>query len=37
MSIARQAPEPSGFTERINTLEGEIVLLNEQLKEILIR
>jgi transcriptional regulator with XRE-family HTH domain len=33
MKITRQAPEPSGLYERINALEGDMVLLKEQLKK----
>jgi transcriptional regulator with XRE-family HTH domain len=33
MKLTRQAPEPSGLFERINSLEGDIVLLKEQIKK----
>jgi transcriptional regulator with XRE-family HTH domain len=33
MKLTRQAPEPSGLYERINSLEGDMVLLKEQLKK----
>lgn len=33
MKITRQAPEPSGLYERINSLEGDLVLLKEQMKK----
>lgn len=33
MKLTRQAPEPSGLYERINALEGDFVLLKEQLKK----
>lgn len=33
MKLTRQAPEPSGLYERINTLEGDMVLLKEQLRK----
>jgi transcriptional regulator with XRE-family HTH domain len=33
IKLTRQAPEPSGLYERINTLEGDMVLLKEQLKK----
>lgn len=32
VKLTRQAPEPSGLYERINALEGDMVLLKEQLK-----
>ncbi len=32
MKLTRQAPEPSGLYERINALEGEMVLIKEQLR-----
>lgn len=35
MKLTRQAPEPSGLYERINSVEGEIVLLKEQLQKLL--
>lgn len=37
MKLTRQAPEPSGLYERINTLEGDVVLLKEQTKKALAR
>lgn len=37
MKLTRQAPEPSGLFERINTLEGDIVLLKEQIKKSLVQ
>jgi len=33
IKLTRQAPEPSGLYERINALEGDMVLLKEQLKK----
>src|SRR5688572_7452210 len=33
MKLTRQAPEPSGLYERINSLEGDMVLLKDQLKK----
>jgi transcriptional regulator with XRE-family HTH domain len=33
MKISRQAPEPSRLYERLNALEGDVVLLKERLKE----
>jgi transcriptional regulator with XRE-family HTH domain len=33
MKITRQAPEPSGLYERINALEGDLVLLKDQLQK----
>jgi transcriptional regulator with XRE-family HTH domain len=33
IKLTRQAPEPSGLYERINSLEGDMVLLKEQLKK----
>ncbi len=33
MKLTRQAPEPSGLYERINALEGDMVLLKDQLKK----
>ncbi len=33
IKLTRQAPEPSGLYERINSLEGEMVLLKEQLRK----
>lgn len=33
MRLTRQAPEPSGLFERINALEGDMVILKEQLKK----
>lgn len=33
MKITRQAPEPSGLYERINALEGDMVLVKEQLRK----
>lgn len=33
IKLTRQAPEPSGLYERINALEGDVVLLKEQLRE----
>lgn len=35
MKLTRQAPEPSGLYERVNSLEGDIVLLKEQLKKVI--
>lgn len=35
IKLTRQAPEPSGLYERINSLEGDMVLLKEQLKKFL--
>lgn len=35
IKLTRQAPEPSGLYERINALEGDMVLLKEQLKKTL--
>jgi transcriptional regulator with XRE-family HTH domain len=32
IKLTRQAPEPSGLYERINALEGDVVLLKERLK-----
>jgi len=34
IKLTRQAPEPSGLYERINALEGDMVLLKEQLKKV---
>jgi hypothetical protein len=34
IKLTRQAPEPSGLYERINALEGDMVLLKEQLKSL---
>ncbi|MGE0587087.1 MAG: helix-turn-helix domain-containing protein [Cyclobacteriaceae bacterium] len=33
IKLTRQAPEPSGLYERINALEGDMVLLKEQLRK----
>jgi transcriptional regulator with XRE-family HTH domain len=33
IKLTRQAPEPSGLYERINSLEGDVVLLKEQFKK----
>jgi transcriptional regulator with XRE-family HTH domain len=33
IKLTRQAPEPSGLYERINSLEGDMVLLKEQVKK----
>jgi hypothetical protein len=33
IKLTRQAPEPSGLYERINALEGDVVLLKEQLRK----
>jgi transcriptional regulator with XRE-family HTH domain len=33
IKLTRQAPEPSGLFERINALEGDVVLLKEQLRQ----
>lgn len=35
IKLTRQAPEPSGLYERINALEGDMVMLKEQLKKTL--
>jgi transcriptional regulator with XRE-family HTH domain len=35
MRITRQAPEPSLLYERVNSLEGDVVLLKEQLQKII--
>jgi len=37
MKLTRQAPEPSGLYERVNSLEGDVVLLKEQLKKAITR
>ncbi len=34
MKLTRQAPEPSGLYERINALEGDMVLVKEQLRKV---
>jgi transcriptional regulator with XRE-family HTH domain len=33
MKLTRQAPEPSGLFDRINSLEGDMVLLREEMKK----
>ena len=33
IKLTRQAPEPSGLYERINALEGDMILIKEQLKK----
>jgi hypothetical protein len=35
MKLTRQAPEPSGLYERMNGIEGEVVLLKEKIKNLL--
>lgn len=35
VKLTRQAPEPSGLYERLNSLEGDVVLLKEQLKKVI--
>jgi hypothetical protein len=34
IKLTRQAPEPSGLYERINALEGDMILLKEQIRKV---
>lgn len=37
MKLTRQAPEPSGLYERINALEGDVIMLKDSLRNVVLR